>query len=88
MSAGAVLASPAAVIRDDSGVRQNYWWRRNKHIPWNEIVEAVHEPKSDRTVVRGKWGTCISISPYLIGQHQFEREVLAHSSLNEIPEHI
>jgi hypothetical protein len=28
------------------------------------------------------------VSPYLIGQEQFEREILAHSDLNEILEYI
>lgn len=87
MFVGALLASPAPVVLDQSGIRQRYWWRRSKYIPWNEVVEAVHE-RTDRTVVRGKWGTCISFSPYLIGQDRFEQEILTHSDLNGIPEYI
>ena len=85
---GVLLASPAPIFLDESGMRQHYWWRRDKFIPWNDVVEAVHEPETDRTVVRGKWGTCISFSPLLIGQDRFEREILAHSDLGEILEYI
>jgi hypothetical protein len=67
----AVFAAPAPVIVDDAGVRQNYWWRRNKQIPWKEVVEAVREPETDRTMVRGKWGTCISLSEARLGSVVF-----------------
>jgi hypothetical protein len=77
---------PAPVTLDKTGIVQHYWWRRDKTIPWSELVEIYHDPKKLCTEVRAKWGTCIVFSPYLVGQNQFRRAVRAHRDLREISE--
>jgi hypothetical protein len=76
-------ATPSAVATNEDGLRQVRWFGR-RAIPWNEVVEAVRNPDSGCTEVRGEWGTMISFSPYLVAQDHFEREVLIHSQVREI----
>jgi hypothetical protein len=88
MLVGALVGSPSPITCDESGVEQRRlrFWKR--YIPWSEVVEATRDPESECVVVRGKWGTCISFSPYLNGQKRFEKEILAHTELGEIPQYI
>jgi hypothetical protein len=81
------FAAPYAVATDEDGVRQIRGFRR-KAIPWSEVVEAIRNPDNGCTEVRGKWGAMISFSPYLVAQDRFEREVLIHIKLKEIPSSI
>jgi|SRR5271166_4168909 len=81
------FATPDAVATDEDGVRHIRRFRR-KAIPWSEVVEAIRNPDNGCTEVRGKWGAMISFSPYLVAQDRFEREVLIHTQLEEIPSSI
>jgi len=84
--AGILFALPGSIVLDERGVRQHYWWGRNKQIPWSDVASAVHDPRNKYTVVYGKNGGTISFSPYLADQGRFGREILAHTQLDDIPE--
>jgi hypothetical protein len=82
-----VIAKPTGVVTDETGVLQTRWFRSNE-IPWSEVVEAVRNPDNGCTDVRGKWGTMISFSPYLVAQDRYDKEILVHTKLAEIPNYI
>ena len=77
---------PGRVVIDPKGIRQRFWWRREKYIPWKDFASAVRDRNDGSTIVYGKFQSPIAFSPYLVDQLRFDREVKAWSRTNEIPE--
>jgi hypothetical protein len=82
----AILFSiPGRIAVDSSGVRQRYWWRRDKFIPWKDFAEMMHNSGDGSTIVYGKFESAITFSPYLVDHQRFDREVMTYSRTTEIP---
>jgi len=76
---GILLALPGRVITDSAGIRQQRWWRSEKHMPWSDVVSVNHNDFKEETIVYGKSSSPIVFSPYLVDRLRFEREVKTHS---------
>ena len=79
-----LLALPGRVVIDPSGIRQRYWWRKERHIPWSDFASVIHERNDGSTIVYGKFETPIAFSPYLVDQSRFDSEVKAFTQTYEI----
>jgi hypothetical protein len=79
-----LLALPGRVVVDPSGIRQRYWWRGGRHIPWSDFASVIHDRNDGSTIVYGKFETPIVFSPYLVEQPRFDREVKAFTQTFEI----
>ncbi len=79
-----LLLLPGRVIIDSSCIRQRYWWRPEKRIPWNDFASVIHDRNDGSTIVYGKFESPIAFSPYLVDQSRFDREVKAFSQTSEI----
>jgi hypothetical protein len=79
-----LLALPGRVVIDSSGIRQHYWWRPEKRIPWSDFASVYHDSSNGCTMVYGKFESPIAFSPYLVDQLRFDREVKASSRTYEI----
>jgi len=79
-----LLALPGRVLIDSSGIRQCYWWRRERSIPWSDFASVIHDRDDGSTIVYGKFESPIVFSPYLVDQPRFDREVKAFSNTQEI----
>jgi hypothetical protein len=79
-----LLALPGRVAIDSSGIRQRYWWRPEKRIPWSNFASVIHDRNDGSTIVYGKFESPITFSPYLVDQSRFDREVKAFSRTDEI----
>jgi hypothetical protein len=44
-----LLALPGRVVTDSSGVRQRYWWRPEKSIPWSDFASVIHDRSDGST---------------------------------------
>ncbi len=84
LPAAILLALPGRVVIDSAGVRQRYWWRREKHIPWSDFASVIHDRNDGSTIVYGKFHSPITFSPYLVDQFRFDAEVKAYSQTDEI----
>ena len=76
---GILLALPGRVITDSSGIRQQRWWRSEKHMPWSDVVSVGRNDSKDELIVYGKSFSPIVFSPYLVDRSRFKREVKMHS---------
>ena len=79
-----LLALPGRVVIDSAGVKQRYWWRSEKCIPWSNFASVIHDRDDGSTIVYGKFESPITFSPYLVDQSRFDREVKAFSHTDEI----
>ncbi len=79
-----LLALPGRIVIDSSGIRQHFWWRPEKRIPWSEFASVIHDRNDGSTIVYGKFESPIAFSPYLVDQSRFDREVKAFSHTDEI----
>lgn len=79
-----LLALPGRVVIDSFGIRQRYWWRPEKRIPWINFASVIHDRNDGSTIVFGKLESPIAFSPYLVDQMRFDREVKAFSRTYEI----
>lgn len=72
-------AQPMPVRLDQSGIRQQRWFRAEREIPWSNFASMARGPNTGTIYVRSKdGGSPIRFSPLLVGQSRFEREVRAH----------
>ena len=78
------LLSPGRIVIDSTGIRQRCWWRRENSIPWNDVASVIRSRDDGSTIVYGKFGSPITFSPYLVDQPRFDREVRAHTLIEEI----
>ena len=78
------LALPGRVVIDPSGIRQRYWWRRERYVPWSDFASVIHDRNDGATIVYGKFETPIVFSPYLVEQARFDSEVKAFTRTFEI----
>lgn len=83
-----LLLLPGAIIVDSVGIRQRFWWRRERRIAWSHFAAAIHDRQDGSTIVYGKFESPITFSPYLVDQSRFDREVKNFSGSAEIPEDI
>lgn len=79
-----LLALPGRVVIDSSGIRQRFWWRPEKRIPWSEFASVIHDRNDGSTIVYGKLESPIAFSPYLVDHSRFDREVKTFSHTDEI----
>jgi len=79
-----LLALPGRIVIDSSGIRQRFWWRPEKRIPWSEFASVIHDRNDGSTIVYGKFESPIAFSPYLVDQSRFDREVKVFSHTDEI----
>jgi hypothetical protein len=79
-----LLALPGRVVIDSAGIRQRYWWRPERYIPWNDFASVIHDRTDGSTIVYGKFESPITFSPYLVDQSRFDNEVKAFSHTDEI----
>ncbi len=79
-----LLRLPGSIILDSTGIRQRFWQRRGKHVPWKDFASVVHVSEDGSTVVYGRFQSPITFSPYLVDQTRFDREVVAFSKACEI----
>jgi len=84
LPAAILLALPGRVLIDSSGIRQRYWWRPEKRIPWSDFASVIHDRNDGSTIVYGKFESPIAFSPYLVDQSRFDHEVKAFSRTDEI----
>lgn len=79
-----LLVLPGRVVTDSSGIRQRYWWRTEKSIPWSDFASVIHDRSDGSTIVYGKFESPIVFSSYLVDQSRFDHEVKAFSRTVEI----
>ena len=83
-----LLLLPGRVAVDSAGIRQHFWWRRSKYIPWNHFASFIHDGNNGTTVVYGKFEDPIMFSAYLVDQARFDREVRDFSGTDALPDDI
>ena len=75
---------PGSVVVTGDGLEQIYWFWRNKHIRWNDIVE-IESGQKDRTVtITSANGTKIVHSRFLADRPRFLLELKEHCG-EELP---
>jgi PH (Pleckstrin Homology) domain-containing protein len=79
-----LFALPGRVVIDPDGIRQRYWWRRDRHVPWSDFASVIRNRNDGSTIVYGKFENPIVFSPYLVDQLRFDREVKAFTHTFEI----
>jgi hypothetical protein len=79
-----LVALPGRVVISSSGIRQSFWWRPEKRIPWSEFASVIHDRNDGSTIVYGKFVSPIAFSPYLVDQSRFDSELKAFSHTDEI----
>ena len=79
-----LFLQPGRVVVDSIGVRQRYWWGKEKRIPWSDFASVIHDRNDDSTIVYGKSASPVTFSPCLVDQSRFDREVKAFSQTQEI----
>jgi hypothetical protein len=79
-----LLALPGKVVIDSSCIRQRFWWRTERRMPWTDFASVIHDRNDGSTIVYGKFQPPIVFSPYLADQSRFDREVKAFSKTYEI----
>ncbi|MEO6802995.1 MAG: PH domain-containing protein [Granulicella sp.] len=73
---------PETVVITDDGLRQVYWFRRDKLIRWDEIVEINTGNKSRMVTIVGALGTKIIHSRKLPDRALFLQEIKRHCGEN------
>jgi hypothetical protein len=84
LPAAILLALPGRIVIDSFGIRQRFWWRPEKRIPWGEFASVIHDRNDGSTIVYGKFQSPIVFSRYLVDQSRFDREVMTLSHTDEI----
>ena len=79
-----ILLPPGRIVIGSTGIRQRRWWRRENSIPWNDVASVIRSRDDGSTIVYGKFESSITFSPFLVDQPQFDREVRAHTLIEEI----
>jgi len=80
-----LFLQPGVVVIDSIGVRQRYWWRKERVVSWNDCASVIHDRTDGSTIVYGKSEALpVIFSPYLVDQSRFDREVKAFSNTREI----
>jgi hypothetical protein len=46
-----LLALPGRVVTDSSSIRQRFWWRPEKSIPWSDFASVIHDRVYGSTIV-------------------------------------
>jgi hypothetical protein len=79
-----LLALRGRVVINSSGIRQRFWWRPEKRIPWSEFASVIHDRNDGSTIVYGKFESPTTFSSYLADQSRFDHEVKVFSHTDEI----
>jgi hypothetical protein len=86
----AVVASlfefPGTIVITSESVAQIYWFRRNKRIRWEEIVEINSGVKDRLVTIRGKDETKIVHSRFLADRSRLLEELKTHCGENLPPD--
>ena len=48
-----LLALPGRAVIDPSGIKQRYWWRKDKQVPWSDFASVIHDRNDGSTIVYG-----------------------------------
>ena len=79
---GILFSLPGTVVVVDEGLEQVYWFWRNKHIRWKEIVEIAAGEKSFTVTITGTEGTKIIHSRLMADRPRLLLELKQHCGEN------
>jgi Bacterial PH domain len=82
---GFLLELPGTITVSDQGLKQQYWFGRNKRIGWSDIAEIHSGPKDRSIAVTGTDGTRIGHSFFHSGRGRLLKELKQHCG-SELPE--
>lgn len=81
-----LFSSPGKIVITDDGLQQIYWFRRNKRIQWDEIVEIRTSKKGEVVTIVSADGTKIVHSPQLADGPLLLQEIKRYCSDNLPPD--
>jgi uncharacterized Tic20 family protein len=74
------IATPAAVVVDDTGIRQRRWPLAERQTAWTEVATVTRGANTGRIFVWSTNGKIAAVfSPQLVGQQRFEHEIRARA---------